>query len=397
MQRTTRDERRLRWSALTAAVAIVLAAACTQQAAGTPPRSSARAAPTPTATLQPCVPAQADTRAAGVSSAQPVLQLAAGLNQAEDLLVQGDQVLVGEFGSGQIVRLGDGAPVGGVDVLPAHVPEVEGLAAIGSTLYAADQADDRIVTVSGGQVTPFYQLQPVRGLEGVDGIAAAGSTLIVPDSPRGVVLFIGQDGQVQRRVGGFARPTGAWPLPDGSVLIADENAASVSRLAPDGTRQTLATGVPLADDVVQDAAGRVYAISIGNNDLVQVANGAGTPVASGLKQPQGLGVDGAGNLVVTEYDAGRVDSVVMTFELQPPLATGPSLGPNQPLCVQLDRAPGFQDPVSIEPGAGYRVVQQPGTGSQGSILPTGCTGPCRVQVTASSGARTSTLTVAYQR
>ncbi|HKF76993.1 MAG TPA: hypothetical protein VKF59_12675 [Candidatus Dormibacteraeota bacterium] len=390
-----------RRSALRAmSLALVLAAACTTQPAArrpSPAASARGAAVTPSPLPQPCAPAQADARAGGVASGLPVLQLATGLTQPDDVLADGDQVLVGELGPGRIARVGGDGPVGGVDRLPVQIPLVEGMARVGGTLYAADQADDRVVAVRDTQVTTLIQLQPVRGLEGVDGIAAAGGALIVPDSPRGAVLFVGPDGQVQRRVAGFARPTGAWSLPDGAVVVADENAGAVVRLAPDGSRQTLVSGLPLADDVVAGADGRIFAISISQGRVVQVVNGGAVDVASGLRSPQGLGIDQAGNLLVTEYDIGRLDAIVTAFALQPAVPAGPVLAPGQPLCVRLVRAPGFQDGIEIEAGPGYSVVQQPGTGSEGSILPTGCSGQCRVRVAVRSGDRVQPLWLAYQR
>jgi hypothetical protein len=59
--------------------------------------------------------------------------------------------------------------------------------------------------------------------------------------------------------------------------------------------------------------------------------------------------------------------------------------------VALDRASGFTAPVTIDPGAGYAVTAQPGTGSTGAIQPTGCTGPCKVHVTVHSGSGTDAV------
>jgi hypothetical protein len=376
--------------------ALALTAAC----GGSQPRARqpiAPSPPSPPAATPPCAAAQADTRAAGVRSGDPVLQLASGLDEPDDLLVQGGQVLVGELGSGRVARVGGDAPVGAPERLPVKVPVVEGLAVIGGTLYAADQADDRVVTVHGSQTATFLQLRAVPGVEGVDGIAAQGSTLVVPDSPHGTVLFVDQGGRVVRRAGGFARPTGPWPLADGSVLIADENAGAVERLAPDGGRAVLAGGVPLADDVAEDGRGTVYAISIADGSLVRVAGDRPVDVAAGLGEPQGLGLDGAGNPIVTEYSRGRLDAVVTSFKLQPPLPGGPALAPRQPLCVALDRAPGFTAPVEIRPGPGYTVLRQPGAGSQGSVLPSGCSGQCRLTLTAASGGAADAVELAYRR
>jgi hypothetical protein len=392
-----RISRWAKWRNATAIISLgaMLTLACGGQS--TPNHATAppsQMAPTPS---QTCAPAQSDNRAAGVSSSQPVLQLAAGLNQPDDLLADGDQVLVGELGSGQIARLGGDGPVGLPDHLPVRIPIVEGMARIGGTLYVADQANDRIVAIDGSKVSTFLSLQPVPGQDGVDGIGAGGDILIVPDSPRGNVLFVGSDGHVQRRVGGFVRPTGAWQVADGSVLIADENAGTITRLAGDGSSQVVVRGLPLADDVVADADGRIYAISITTNRLVQVADGSTHDVATGLAKPQGLAVDRAGNPLVTESASGRLDAVVVSFKLHPALPAGPKLGVNQPLCVGLVRAPGFTASVVIEEGQGYQVVQQPGAGSQGSVRPTaGCAGQCRVRVSVKSGDKVDVLSLAYR-
>jgi hypothetical protein len=61
---------------------------------------------------------------------------------------------------------------------------------------------------------------------------------------------------------------------------------------------------------------------------------------------------------------------------------------SQSVCVALDRAPGFTAPVTIDPGPGYTVTAQPGTGSVGAVQPTGCSGLCRLHVLVHSGTRT---------
>jgi len=351
-----------------------------------PVRASA-ATPVPDA-APACVSAQADQRAAGVHATLPVLQLATGLNEPDDVQVTGEVILVGQLGNGRIARFGVPTAIGGFDLLPAVVPTVEGLVQIGTTQFAANQGADRIVTVNGAQVTTFLQLRPVQGREGVDGIGAVGNTLVVPDSPRGRVLFVGLDGRIQRTVGGFARPTNAWPLPNGAVLVADENGGTIVRINPTGGTTTLVRGIRLPDDVVTDAAGAVFTDSLGSDTVLQVAGGATTVLASNVRQPQGLGPDGAGNLIVAEEDIGRVDALVRFFKLQQGVAAAPVVTGTQDVCVALDRAPGFTAAVTIDPGTGYTVTAQPGTASLGTVRPTGCTGTCTLHVRVHSGTRT---------
>ena len=309
--------------------------------------------------------------------------------------MDGQTLLIGQYSTGHIYALGD-QPV--IHQLPGTVPEVEGMARLGGTLYVADQLNDRVVALApDGGVATVLQLQPVPGVEGLDQITTDGKSLIVPDSARGTVLWVGTDGHVQRSVGGFARPTGAWAVPDGSVLVSDENGGRVYSISAAGARSVVASGLPLDDDVLRTADGRIYTISISLAGLFEVtAGGAIRPVATGLAQPQGLEVDQAGNPIVTEYDRGRVDKIVENFALLAP--TGPvTLGPNQPLCVQLARAPGFADAVMIDPASGYRVTSQPGSGGQGEIVPSTCGQPeCAVRVTIRAGQRTDAVWLRYR-
>ena len=334
-----------------------------------------------------CVNAQTDQRATGVRSRFPVLLLGTGLDHPDDLQVSGEVVLVGELGNGNIARFGTSTAIGGSELLPAVVPTVEGLVRIGATQFVANQGADRIVTVDGARVTTFLQLRPVRGREGVDGIGAVGNTLVVPDAPRGQVLFVDLTGRIVRTVSGFGRPVNAWPLPSGAVLIPDENLNSLFRLNPDGTRTRLLR-ISIPDDAVTDADGNIFVDSLGRDTVVQVVNGTAVEVAGALGQPQGMGADAAGNLYVTEEDNGRLDLIVRAVKLQPGLRMPPSLTATQSACVALDRAPGFTAAVTIDPGAGYTVTAQPGTGSLGAVRPTGCSGLCRLHVTVHSGTRT---------
>jgi DNA-binding beta-propeller fold protein YncE len=318
--------------------------------------------------------------------------IASGLQQPDDLLYDRDgSILVGEYSAGKIARIGGPS---GVERLPVSVSEPEGIARIGETLYVADQLHARVVAIDGGgNVRTFLQLAPVASGQNLDQIASQGDTLIVPDSPHGTVLFVDQSGQVTRRVGGFGRPVGAWPLPDGSVLISDENLAGVFQLMADGTRKKLAS-LAVADDAVDVPDGRVFAISESNGLLIQV--GGGTFV-SGLKTAQGLAVDGAGNLLVTESAAGRVDAVLLAFKLQPARVDVVALAPGQPICVTVARASGFRDTVQLGANSDYMVVRQPEGDQPGEVVPRNCeSGHCSLHVVAQSGSRSDGIWVNYR-
>lgn len=309
-------------------------------------------------------------RAPGVASGDPVVLLATGMNSPDDLLyVPSDgSVLVGEHGDGHISRIT--AP-GKLQRLPQVVPEAEGIAMIGDTTYVADQFNARVVALKTGGLSRLIQLQPVASGENLDGISSdlAGTGLVVPDSPHGAVLFVDMNGRVTQTVRGFIRPAGVAPDPaGGGYLIADEDASAVFEIV--GGRVTrLAGGLPGADDAVRTAGGHVLAIIPGQGRLVDVS--AGGNLATGLRNPQGLGFDGAGNVLVTESDNGRLDLVVTSFVAQVPSGTV-QLSAGQGICFGLLRAPGDAEPVQVFRASGATAVFNPLGGGQGEVVPGAC-------------------------
>ena len=378
-----------RWLGLGALAAVALMA-CSAGGGGPSAGSRKGSSPSPAASaaLSPCTNSSSvPSTPAGPVTSLPLWTIATGLNEPDDLLFHDSRLYVGELGAGAIDVLAPGRPP---QRLPVSIPLVEGIAFIGPTMYVADQQNDRVDAVEGSQVRTLRQLRPVAGLDGVDGIAAAGDQLVVPDSPHGVVDWVDQSGRIVRSVGGFSRPTGAWPMPDGSVLIADENAGAIVRVAPDGSRTYLTRSFPIADDVAVDAGGNVFAVNpvATGGRLAQISGGEAKDVVRRLAAPQGLAVDDAGNLFFSEESAGRVDLLIRSFKIVP-LANASTV-PGHPLCIDIFRAPGFSGDVELTASAGLRVVRQPGTGSQGAVLVTGCRAtPC--QVVAHSGSSSDLL------
>ena len=283
-----------------------MAAACST---GTPAAGrSSPSPPRPPAELQsasPCVTPTAPPRSHDLNTSLPEYTLASGLNQPDDVLRDGQRLLIGEMGAGDIVELGPQ----GRRTLPGHVSGVEGMAVLDGVLYAADQPDDRVVSVaSDGTLRTLIQLSPVSGVEGVDGIAAGEGQIVVPDAARGRVLWVRPDGSTARSVGGFSRPAGAFVSANGDVLVADENLGGVYDVKPDGSRARIGGTLPEADDVVQDAAGNTYAVAVyvRGDLLVKLAGGSWQTLASGSWQPQGLATDVKGNPIVADPNSGKV-------------------------------------------------------------------------------------------
>jgi hypothetical protein len=303
--------------------------------------------------------------------------------------VNGD-TYVGQLGSGRVANVRPGLPV---TESAWSVPMAEGIAFLsGRRMFVADQRNDRVDEVVNGQPQTFLQLQPVAGKDNLDGIGVQGDQLLVPDSPNGTLLWVDGSGRTTRTVGGFNRPTGAWPLPDGSVLVADEYGNAAFKITPDGGRFVLVRGLPIVDDVAADDQGHIFVITpvTSGGRVAELVGGKAIDLAGDLLQPQGLGFDGAGNVLVTETSANRLDVFIRSFKLVPTLGTP---APGQPVCVHLLRAPGFSGDVRLQAPDGGWIPRQPGTGDVGEVVFAPSRG-CAQQacfVTATSGALADTI------
>jgi hypothetical protein len=261
------------------------------------------------------------------------------------------------------------------------VPEAEGIAQIDNTVYIADQLNARILALSGNGLRTVLRLQPVASGENLDGIAATATQLIVPDSPHGTVLVVDPSGHVAARYGGFSRPAGAWVEPNGRYLIADENANAVFELRNGGAITRVAGNLAGADDVARAADGHILVTLPGLGVLRDVTTGRN--VAQGLRNPQGLGFDGAQNILVTESDAGRLDLIVKTFAIEVP-APAVRLASGQGVCLGILRGKGFTGPLAVDQFTGASVAVAP-TSETFEVVPDPCSlAICNVSIVVSS-------------
>ena len=332
-------------------------------------------------------------RATSVKSSNPVLLLATGLNVPDDLMYEPETatVLVGEHGSGHIARIGG---AGRLVRLPQVVPEAEGIAQIGGTVYIADQLHARIVALTATGVRTVLQLQPVPSGENLDGIAATATQLIVPDSPHGTVLIVDPSGHVAARYGGFSRPAGVWVEANGRYLIADENANALFELKNGGGITRVAGNLAGADDVVRTADGHIVVTLPGLGILRDVTTGRN--IASGLRNPQGLGFDGAQNILLTESDAGRLELIVKTFVIEVP-APAVRLAPGQGVCLGILRAKGFAGALTVDRFTGASVAVQPSSSASFEVVPDPCSLPvCTVSIAVSSPSGRQLVSFTYR-
>ncbi len=191
---------------------------------------------------------------------------------------------------------------GTVTVLLRGMAAPEGLVVLAdNTLIIAEQRYNRILALAAGAATPTV-LRVLPGIpstagckDGVDGIAfdQTTQTLIVPDSPTGVVYRMSLDGKtLTPLVSGIARPVGATVDGQGNIYVADECGGALWRIAPDGKTMRY-TGFGMLDDVVLDQHGNALVIDLQPNIhaliRINLATGQRTILAQdGFIEPQGL-------------------------------------------------------------------------------------------------------------
>jgi sugar lactone lactonase YvrE len=234
--------------------------------------------------------------------------------QPDDITVdERGRLLWGNLSRGTVERLQAGRLV----TVLRHLSVPEGLVACpGGVLYVAEQGFDRIDRISSrGGLTVLHRLVPVPGQEGVDAISwdPRSHTLLVPDSPRGIVVSLDPaTGRERTLASGLGRPVDAATGRSSNILVPDEHLGTLGVISPGG-RVTYRGRFNTPDDVAVDRHGNVWVTSLGDNSLWEIpTDGPQRLVASNLGQPQGLTLDACGDPIVTEQTTGRIVRVLLT-------------------------------------------------------------------------------------
>jgi sugar lactone lactonase YvrE len=249
-----------------------------------------------------------------------VVILAEHLSNPDDLALAPDgSILVSNIGDGSIQQV---TPDGKLKTILTGLDEPEGMVFLpDGTLIIAEQGKNRLVRfdLQSKSISPFINLQNKTTQAGVDGIVLdshnpAILSLIIPDSPNGAILRASLDGKVITDIThSFSRPTAAWVERDGSILVVDENAHSLSRIHPDGKIQTLARNLPTPDDVIEDNGGHIFVNTLtdGAIHLLSEDGRQDSILVSHLAGPQGEIFDSDGNLVVSDSGNDRLLKILI--------------------------------------------------------------------------------------
>ncbi len=311
------------WRLLVASLLISICAAC---AASPNPMLTATSIPNHSlnTVLPPRVNQSSTIQATGTSvpgpsiSATPSLEplnfanpqtaiLVKNLANPDDLAAGPNGALfISDISSGLIYEISPGSPLQKI-VSGLSVPEGMIYLPTGS-LIIAEQGKNRLLKfdLSTGKLADFFNLTNTTNQEGVDGIAIDagtpnGDTIVIPDSPNGVLRRVGLGGDTMVVLArGFIRPTGAWVEPGGNILVVDEAAGYLYRVHPDGKKDQLAR-FSTPDDVIEDSSGNIFINTLGDHAVHALTPGGRDIVLlNNISDPQGIAFTGDGNLVVTD-------------------------------------------------------------------------------------------------
>ena len=245
-----------------------------------------------------------------------MLQILASVGgQPDDITSDGNGGLLwGDLAHGTIRRLAGGRTT----TLARGLSIPEGIVVLPSgALVVAEQGKDRLVRIArNGSRSILYPLRPVLGQDGVDAIGREPRTgyLLIPDSPRGMVLDLSPDGRRVRVIArGLGRPVDAAVDRRGDVLVPDETLGTVVVITPNG--HISREGALLTpDDVAVDRAGRVWITTLGDGGLWTIDPGTITPrrVVGGLADPQGLTLDRCGDPIIVDQTTAHIVRWLLT-------------------------------------------------------------------------------------
>lgn len=139
------------------------------------------------------------------------------------------------------------------------------------------------------------------------------------DVARGEAWRVAMDGSRTQIASGMQSPVGIAPQADGSVYVTNCGAHAILRFDPDGTTETIAQGAPLVcpNGLATGGDGNLYAVNFGNDAMVRIALPSGEMTVFANIPSGGNGHISWANerFYLTSYRAGKVYSVTLDREI----------------------------------------------------------------------------------
>jgi sugar lactone lactonase YvrE len=243
--------------------------------------------------------------------------LSGGARPDDLIFDQQGGLLFSDFYSGKVSRVNTD---GSVTTIVSGVAGPEGLVVLADgTMIIAEQHTNSILSLAPGASSPTV-LRKLPGTpsaasckDGVDGIAfdATTQTLIIPDSPSGVLYRMSLDGRTLTPLAsGIVRPVGAAVDAQGTIYVADECGGAVWRITHNG-KTTRIGGFGMPDDVAFDQHGNMLVIDLepSIHALIRVNLSTGerqTLASQGYIEPQGLVIDNHDDIFVSDDYADKI-------------------------------------------------------------------------------------------
>jgi hypothetical protein len=319
-------------------------------------------------TVSGCVPASRSGPAAACLSPiapRSLEPITAGLGAPSSVLVTADDRLwFTDAKGGTVGRLN---PDGSVTVWARglHNPEAMVELGDGSILVAERDSGDILHVIPGLGTFLFRAADHSAG--GISGmVKAPGDAVFVAVPGKVVQVSRGREEVVLH--GLSERPRLALE-PSGSILVNDRN-IGLQRLDRNGILGIIAAVPPIRTLTVDHHGWLIFVSESG--ELWRWMGRTGTRLLSGLPEDAMVAVDQADNIVVVEPRQNRVLRLVTSFVIQPTRRVRAGFGKPVTLCLPIERASEYKEPVSVAvaaapPGMSAVVQRQP-SGNEGVTL-----------------------------
>jgi sugar lactone lactonase YvrE len=196
---------------------------------------------------------------------------------------------------------------------PLGIPSGLALArdAQGETLFVADAFAVRAIELPDHTQHAIARSLGTKLKGALGGISASAEAVHITSWADGSIQRIDRESGEIVTHHGFVTPADVLELADGSLLVAQAEPGEIVRVAPDGERRTVASGLDEPVALASGGAERAWVALRGSGGIeeIDLRSGASRVLARGLDDPEGLAIGPRGQLYVTEASARRISRI----------------------------------------------------------------------------------------